>query len=163
VQELKHLGQAIADPTRVLAALLRAEICVCELVDALEVGQSTLSSHLPVLRQTAMVITRKEGRWVYYSLVSLASYQAKMRPLPYDCIGCKKCWGADATIALAEHFDEIEIDTTRPKEEPLESLVPCFVIAVHSRQRPLLKYSLPLRHYGDKSHNDSRFHQAEIL
>jgi len=70
VEQLNQLGQAIADPTRVriLAALLRAELCVCELVDALEVGQSTLSSHLQVLRQTGMVITRKEGRWVYYSL-----------------------------------------------------------------------------------------------
>jgi tetrahydromethanopterin S-methyltransferase subunit A len=45
------------------------------------------------------------------SLVPLISgYHAKMKPLAYDCIGCKKCWGADATIALAEHFDDIEID-----------------------------------------------------
>jgi hypothetical protein len=45
------------------------------------------------------------------SLVALiSSYQANMRPLAYDCIGCRKCWGADATIALAEHFSEIEID-----------------------------------------------------
>jgi ArsR family transcriptional regulator len=70
VQEFNNLGQAIADPTRVriLSALLRAELCVCELVDALEVSQSTLSSHLQVLRQIGMVSTRKEGRWVYYSL-----------------------------------------------------------------------------------------------
>ena len=69
MEELTQLGQAIADPTRVriLTALRRSELCVCELVDALEVGQSTLSSHLQVLRQTGMVITRKEGRWVYYS------------------------------------------------------------------------------------------------
>lgn len=45
------------------------------------------------------------------SLVHLiSSHKAKMKPVAYDCIGCKKCWGADATIALAEHFDEIEID-----------------------------------------------------
>jgi tetrahydromethanopterin S-methyltransferase subunit A len=45
------------------------------------------------------------------SLVPLISgYQANMKPLAYDCIGCRKCWGADATIALAEHFSEIEID-----------------------------------------------------
>lgn len=70
VDQLNHLGQAIADPTRVriLAALLHAELCVCELVDALEVSQSTLSSHLQVLRQSGLVVTRKEGRWVYYSL-----------------------------------------------------------------------------------------------
>jgi ArsR family transcriptional regulator len=41
---------------------------VCELVDALEISQSTLSGHLQVLRQTGLVITRKEGRWIYYSL-----------------------------------------------------------------------------------------------
>ena len=45
------------------------------------------------------------------SLVPLiSSYQTKMKPLAYDCIGCKKCWGADATVALAERFGEIEID-----------------------------------------------------
>jgi ArsR family transcriptional regulator len=34
----------------------------------LEISQSTLSTHLQVLRQTGMVITQKEGRWIYYSL-----------------------------------------------------------------------------------------------
>lgn len=52
------------------------------------------------------------------SLVPLVSnHRAKMKPLAYDCIGCKKCWGADATIALAEHFDEIEIDECAAKDE----------------------------------------------
>jgi ArsR family transcriptional regulator len=70
VDELNQLGHAIADPTRVriLVALLQSELCVCELVDALEISQSTLSSHLRVLRQTGMVRIRKEGRWIYYSL-----------------------------------------------------------------------------------------------
>ena len=70
MRELTSFGQAIADPTRVriLAALQRGELCVCELADALEISQSTLSGHLQVLRQTGMVITRKEGRWIYYSL-----------------------------------------------------------------------------------------------
>jgi ArsR family transcriptional regulator len=70
MRDLISLGQAIADPTRVriIAALRRGELCVCELVDALEISQSTLSTHLQVLRQTGMVSTRKEGRWIYYSL-----------------------------------------------------------------------------------------------
>ena len=70
MQGLTSLGQAIADPTRVriIAALRIGELCVCELVDALEISQSTLSTHLQVLRQTGTVIPRKEGRWVYYSL-----------------------------------------------------------------------------------------------
>jgi tetrahydromethanopterin S-methyltransferase subunit A len=45
------------------------------------------------------------------SLLSrIAVYQARMEPLAYDCIGCKKCWGADATIELANNFDEVELD-----------------------------------------------------
>jgi ArsR family transcriptional regulator, arsenate/arsenite/antimonite-responsive transcriptional repressor len=70
VRDVTSLGQAIVDPTRVriIAALRRGELCVCELVDALEISQSTLSGHLQVLRQTGLVITRKDGRWIYYSL-----------------------------------------------------------------------------------------------
>jgi tetrahydromethanopterin S-methyltransferase subunit A len=52
------------------------------------------------------------------SLVPLISrYHASMKPLAYDCIGCKKCWGADATIALAEHFDEIEIEQCAAEDD----------------------------------------------
>ena len=43
---------------------------MCELVDALDISQSTLSGHLQVLRQTGLVITRREGRWIYYSLTA---------------------------------------------------------------------------------------------
>jgi ArsR family transcriptional regulator len=70
MRDLTSLGQAIVDPSRVriIAALRRGELCVCELVDALEISQSTLSGHLQVLRQTGLVTTRKDGRWIYYSL-----------------------------------------------------------------------------------------------
>src|ERR1700720_3210876 len=70
MHEIIAVGQAIVDPTRVriLAALRRGKLCVCELVDALEISQSTLSGHLQVLRQTGLVTTRKDGRWIYYSL-----------------------------------------------------------------------------------------------
>jgi tetrahydromethanopterin S-methyltransferase subunit A len=40
----------------------------------------------------------------------ISLYQARMEPLAYDCIGCKKCWGADAIIELANHFDQVELD-----------------------------------------------------
>src|SRR6478736_969423 len=43
-------------------------------------------------------------------LLRISDYQARMDPLAYDCIGCKKCWGADATIELANHFSEAELD-----------------------------------------------------
>jgi len=43
-------------------------------------------------------------------LPRISDYQARMEPLAYDCICCKQCWGADATIELANHFDEVELD-----------------------------------------------------
>lgn len=62
--------KALADPTRlrVVAALRRHELCVCELCDALDATQSSLSTHLIVLRDAGAVKTRKEGRWIYYRL-----------------------------------------------------------------------------------------------
>lgn len=43
-------------------------------------------------------------------LPTIAEFKARMEPIAYDCIACKKCWGADATIQLANRFDDIEVD-----------------------------------------------------
>ena len=50
-------------------------------------------------------------------LPSISDYQARMEPLAYDCIGCKKCWGADAIIELANQFDEVELDRCGSDDE----------------------------------------------
>src|ERR1700674_4124164 len=50
-------------------------------------------------------------------LPRISDYQRRMEPLAYDCIGCKKCWGADATIELANHFDEVALDTCGSGDE----------------------------------------------
>jgi tetrahydromethanopterin S-methyltransferase subunit A len=50
-------------------------------------------------------------------LPRISDYQARMEPLAYDCIGCKKCWGADAIIELANQFDEVEFDTCGSDDE----------------------------------------------
>jgi tetrahydromethanopterin S-methyltransferase subunit A len=39
---------------------------------------------------------------------TIERYQNAMEPIAYDCIGCKKCWGADAIIKLADSFEEVE-------------------------------------------------------
>jgi len=70
VRELIAIARALCDPTRirVIAALRNGELCVCELVDALAISQSSLSSHLQICREVGVVTTRKESRWIYYSL-----------------------------------------------------------------------------------------------
>src|SRR4051812_43074358 len=70
MDEVVLMAKAFADETRlrILRALFEQELCVCELCDALEATQSTLSTHLQVLREAGLVETRKQGRWVYYRM-----------------------------------------------------------------------------------------------
>ncbi len=70
MNDLVLLGKALSDPTRVqvLAALHRSELCVYELADAMELGLSTLSTHLQTICQAGVIGTRREGKWIYYLL-----------------------------------------------------------------------------------------------
>ena len=65
--------KALADETRlrILSLLLHsnAELCVCEMTDALEIPQYNISRHLKVLKSAGLVGERKEGRWVYFSVI----------------------------------------------------------------------------------------------
>jgi ArsR family transcriptional regulator len=62
--------KALAHPARLWMAeqLGEGDRCVCEFVDALGVDFSTVSKHLSVLRQAGIVVSRKEGKQVVYSL-----------------------------------------------------------------------------------------------
>jgi ArsR family transcriptional regulator len=64
-------GKALSDPTRVriLRLLVGSDLCVCELLDVLEVAQSSLSTHLQVLRQAGVVNAERRPPWINYSLV----------------------------------------------------------------------------------------------
>jgi tetrahydromethanopterin S-methyltransferase subunit A len=62
------------------------------------------------LNQAGHAFETSEDPEIRSLLPRISDYQARMEPLAYDCIGCKKCWGADATIELANHFDEVELD-----------------------------------------------------
>jgi ArsR family transcriptional regulator len=62
--------KALADGTRlrILALLLEGELCVCEIIAALELPQSTTSRHLAYLRNSDWVKDRRQGVWMYYRL-----------------------------------------------------------------------------------------------
>jgi ArsR family transcriptional regulator, arsenate/arsenite/antimonite-responsive transcriptional repressor len=69
--------RALSDTTRLqIVDLLRGgERCVCELTEALDLGQSLLSFHLKALKDAGLVSDRREGRWAYYSLTREAFAQ----------------------------------------------------------------------------------------
>jgi ArsR family transcriptional regulator, arsenate/arsenite/antimonite-responsive transcriptional repressor len=85
--DLIALGfQALSEPLRlkVLELLREKELCVCELCNVLNVPQSKLSFHLKTLKEAALIRSRQEGRWVYYSLnlpqmVALEQYLSEYR------------------------------------------------------------------------------------
>lgn len=62
--------QGIADPKRILILheLSEGKKNVSQLAEALGMGQATVSRHLKVLRDRAMVMTEREGVYIYYSL-----------------------------------------------------------------------------------------------
>ena len=67
---IEVLFRALSDRTRLrlLHLLLRGEVCVCDLVSAVELPQPTVSRHLAYLRRARLVLARKEGQWSYYRL-----------------------------------------------------------------------------------------------
>ena len=63
--------KALADETRlrILKLLEVREMCVCEIMIGLDLTQPTASHHLTLLENTGLVKDRKEGKWVFYSIV----------------------------------------------------------------------------------------------
>src|ERR1700746_778812 len=69
------------------------------------------------LNQAVRTFESSDESEIHALLPRISDYQARMEPLAYDCIGCKKCWGADAIIELAKHFDEVELDLCASGDE----------------------------------------------
>ena len=71
MKEYMTIAKALADESRsrILMFLHGGELCVCQLIELLELAPSTVSKHMSILYQAGLVETRKEGRWVYYRLV----------------------------------------------------------------------------------------------
>jgi len=62
--------KALSDPgrVRVLLALRRGELCVCQITGLFGLAPSTISKHLSVLHHAGLILSRKSERWVYYRL-----------------------------------------------------------------------------------------------
>jgi DNA-binding transcriptional ArsR family regulator len=65
-----EIFQALAHPTRIaiVEALRDGEVSAGELVDKLEIEQANASQHLSILRAKMIVVNRKVGNQVFYSL-----------------------------------------------------------------------------------------------
>ena len=82
-EQVAPLLKALADPVRLRLMSLVAshpggEACVCDLNEAFDLSQPTISHHMKVLHEAGLVDRDKRGVWVYYrirpqALASLAA------------------------------------------------------------------------------------------
>ncbi|TYB60161.1 helix-turn-helix transcriptional regulator [Nonomuraea sp. PA05] len=66
--------KALGDPVRlrilsIVASRAGGEVCVCDITDAFELSQPTISHHLKVLKEVGLLTSERRASWVYYRLV----------------------------------------------------------------------------------------------
>lgn len=78
-RDLSRVFKALSDPKRlgILRLLDVREMCVCELMVALNMTQPNLSHHVKILEREGFVEKRKEGKWTFYSSL----YKERMKQL----------------------------------------------------------------------------------
>lgn len=62
--------KALCDPNRllILETLQSGEKCACKILEDLKIGQPTLSHHMKILCDSGFVNSRREGKWMHYSI-----------------------------------------------------------------------------------------------
>ena len=70
LQDFVRVAKSLADEARVrtLLALAGGELCLCQIVDLVELAPSTVSKHVNQLYAVGLVERRKQGRWHYFRL-----------------------------------------------------------------------------------------------
>ncbi len=98
VEQLKAVSHPLR--LRVLALLEPAELCVCQVAEVLQVPQSSVSEALKELRRAGFLTERKEGRWVFVSVVKKKHATPLLKGL----------------LAQAGLLDEVQQDRLRAQE-----------------------------------------------
>ncbi len=70
MDKLLDITKALSEEKRlrILMALKNKKLCSCQLSELLELTESTISTHMSILKRAGLVTSEKNGRWVYYSL-----------------------------------------------------------------------------------------------
>ena len=84
--------KALSDPNRVkiVKMLQRKLMCVCEMQEALEISQSSVSKHLKILEEAGIVDYKKDGLWVNYHLTD-----GRSSPYVSSLVGNLRHWLED--------------------------------------------------------------------
>jgi len=70
MQDLLNVFKALSEETRlrIIKLLEHGELCVCDIVAALDMIQPKVSFHLAVLKEAGLIKDRRQGKWIHYSI-----------------------------------------------------------------------------------------------
>jgi len=70
--EIVKIFKALSDETRlrIYLLLLQGELCVCELMNILDMEQSRISHNLRILKEAGLVKSKRRGKWIIYEVNS---------------------------------------------------------------------------------------------
>jgi DNA-binding transcriptional ArsR family regulator len=70
MEKLVDVLKALSDETRlrILNLLYERELCVCDIMETLQISQAKASRHLIYLKNAGLVKDRKYAQWAYYSM-----------------------------------------------------------------------------------------------
>ena len=70
MQDILTVFKALSEETRlrIVKLLEHGELCVCDIVAALDMIQPKVSFHLAVLKEAGLIKDRKQGKWTHYSI-----------------------------------------------------------------------------------------------
>ena len=94
--------KALADPTRwrIVRLVMDEALCVCELADILDMPQSSVSSHVQVIRKAGLLESEKCEKWTYFRIE--ANYRNLLRKMEqfFSDTG-DEAWSTDAKKSAA--------------------------------------------------------------
>jgi ArsR family transcriptional regulator, arsenate/arsenite/antimonite-responsive transcriptional repressor len=72
-----NMYKALSDVTRlkILKLLEQGELCVCDIVAALDMIQPNISFHLGVLKEAGFIKDRRQGKWIHYRIDDLDMFR----------------------------------------------------------------------------------------
>ena len=87
MRDFVAITKALSDNNRIraLLALRQCELCVCQIIELLNLAPSTVSKHMSILKQARLVEGHKNGRWMFYRLADKDASKEVRQAIDWAC------------------------------------------------------------------------------
>lgn len=106
MDKLISFFKALGEDTRIkiIKMLFEEEMCICELIEKLNLSQSAVSHHVKILKQAELVNDRRQGKWTFYS-INKSGFQNYLGLIDKELAG---------TVNSYEYIVKTDIDISCP-------------------------------------------------